>query len=101
MNRPLPPLPAALLVRPGERAMRLGMVGEASGRPARDRGEVWIVCHAAGGATGWAHLYRIDPREGRTVHLERAVPGEDLAALRRWAWGVLRVEEIGSDALAA
>jgi hypothetical protein len=97
----LPPLPAALLVRPGDRAMRMGMVGAASGRPMRDRGEVWLVWHAGGRAAGWAHLYRIDPRDGRTVHLERAVPGTDRAALQRWARDVLRVEDAEDEALAA
>ncbi|WP_062015331.1 hypothetical protein [Aureimonas sp. AU4] len=81
----LPPPPASLLVRPGDRAMRMGWVGEASGRPPRDRGEVWIVCHAAGNGERWTHLYRIDPRDPRTVYLERAAPGESVAALRRWA----------------
>lgn len=88
----LPPHPASLLVRNGDRAMRMGMVGAGSGRRMRDRGEVWIVDHAAG-AERWTHLYRIDPRDGRTVHLERAVPGEAVAALRRWARDILAVED--------
>ncbi len=70
--------------------MRMGMVGPSAGRPPRDGGEVWLVFHTA---VGWTHLYRIDPRDPRTVHLERAAEGDRVAALRAFALRRLGVAE--------
>jgi len=91
MTTRCPAAPAALLVRPGDRAMRMGMIGEGAGRRPRERGEVWIVVHAAG-VERWTHLYRIDPRDPRTVHLLRAGAGDRAAAFAGWAAEVLGVE---------
>ncbi|WP_061931908.1 hypothetical protein [Aureimonas sp. AU22] len=47
---------------------------------AKRPGEVWLVFHGE-----WTGIHRLDPRDGRTVHLERAIDGDHRADAARWA----------------
>lgn len=56
----------------------------------RRKGEIWVVLHR--GAEEWTHVYRLDARDGRTVHLERFAKGDARAALFAWAEVFFQIE---------
>ncbi|WP_182085915.1 hypothetical protein [Aureimonas sp. ME7] len=61
------------LAKAGVERMFLGMSRHAETGFRRRHGEIWIVRHA--GETEWIAIYRLDPRDRRTVHLERVLDG--------------------------
>ncbi|RIY01988.1 hypothetical protein D3218_06640 [Aureimonas flava] len=75
-----PSLPSHPLAGTGVERRFLGLSRHPGTGHARRPGEVWLVFHG-----DWTGIYRLDPRDGRTVHLERALDGDRRRDAALWA----------------
>ncbi len=64
----------------GSQRLFLGLSRHPGTGHAKRPGEVWMVFHG-----DWTAIYRLDPRDARTVHLERALDGDRRHEATRWA----------------
>ncbi|WP_279482531.1 hypothetical protein [Aureimonas sp. SK2] len=65
----------------------LGLSRHAGTGYAKRPGEVWLVFHG-----DWTGIHRLDPRDRRTVHLERALDGDRRDEALRWAMETYAIE---------
>ncbi len=67
----------------------LGLSRHAGTGYAKRPGEVWLVFHG-----DWTGIHRLDPRDRRTVHLERALDGDQRDEARAWALVTFAIEPV-------
>ncbi len=65
----------------------------------RRDGEVWLALHRDGAP--WTAVWRLDGRDGRTLHLERTWDGDRRREAEDWAREAFRIEREASLALVA
>lgn len=86
---PFPKSPSHPLTDVGVERRFLGVSRHAGTGYAKRPGEVWLVLHE-----DWTGVWRVDPRDGRTVHLERALEGDRRADAARWAVETFAITEV-------
>lgn len=65
----------------------------------RRDGEVWLALHRD--AAPWTAVWRLDGRDGRTLHLERVWDGDRRAEAADWARAAFALEDEAPLALVA